>query len=189
MRCRTPTWVAASPTPWASCMSVVMRSTSRRTSSSTSSISRAFIRSTGVAVLADAGEREHAPRLELERALVAARDPRRGRGRGRARARGRSSAASLASERLGIDVDDDCETVAAHRGGGRHEQRRGAVSERARRRRLRDELHPVTAAQAQKRSRPEDVDARHCAGRRVALAGRASALTAQSRRRRWRRGA
>ena len=51
-------------------MSVVIRSASRRTSSSTSSISRAFIRSDGVAVLADAREREHAPRLELELALV-----------------------------------------------------------------------------------------------------------------------
>ena len=42
-RCRTPTWVAASPIPFASTMSCFIRSTSRRRSSSNSSTGRAAI--------------------------------------------------------------------------------------------------------------------------------------------------
>src|SRR5215471_9583985 len=42
-RCRTPTWVAASPIPLASAMSCFMRSTRRRRSSSNSSTGRAVI--------------------------------------------------------------------------------------------------------------------------------------------------
>ena len=60
-----PTWVAASPTPSASCMTPIIRSVSRASSSSNSSTSLARIRSTGIAVLADLRQRHLAPRALL----------------------------------------------------------------------------------------------------------------------------
>ena len=61
----TPTWVAASPTPFASFISSPRRVASRFRSSSNSSTGGAFIRRTGVWVLADLGERELPPGLAL----------------------------------------------------------------------------------------------------------------------------
>ena len=98
-RRRTPTCVAASPTPFASCMSAVMRSTSRSRSSSNASTSRAFMRSTESPYwrIRESASRRRASRSSScsssahDRARRRVRDRARRRDRARGRARGRPS--------------------------------------------------------------------------------------------------
>ena len=63
----------------------------------------------------------------------------------------------LSSEALRIDVHDDAQAGAAHRGSGRSEQPPRAGADAPRLRRLRNQLRTVSAAKTKQRRRPEQI--------------------------------
>ena len=182
MRCSTPIWVAASPTPWASCMSsIIARRAGARSSSNVLDLVRAHPQRR-VGVLADLREREPPPRLVLAgrlpvrdlagvvvchgRSVASVRGP-AGRRRRRRSAR------------------------RAHRDGrGRESSSRGARGEPPRLVRLRDELRAVAAAQAEERRRAEQRPrrARPACSSVSSRSGAAASRPGATMRTRWRNG-